>query len=155
MTMQRERPCDHDDAVRRMARAVARGGSPDPALHEHVSRCAQCRETWAVATWMQTFACESVAMGQTPLPDPKYLWWKADLLRRWDAEQRTTQVIDTGEQVQAAIGLAAAVALLLWFWHGLSVLTSGSPTVTVAMVCGAALLAGAGAFLLRHVVVKE
>ena len=39
------------------------------------------RETRAVTAWMQQLA--SLPVSDAPLPDPTYLWWKGELLRRW------------------------------------------------------------------------
>jgi hypothetical protein len=46
--------------------------------------------------------------------DPGVLWWKAQLLRRWQAERRVQAPIDFMEPVQIATGLAAAMLLLTW-----------------------------------------
>ena len=67
--------CEFEADVRRMARSIARGGTADPSLQDHAARCAQCRETLEIGTWMQDFA--SMSVSTRPLPDPKYLWWKA------------------------------------------------------------------------------
>jgi hypothetical protein len=40
------------------------------------------------------------------------LWWKAQLLRRWDAERRAQLPLDLMQPVEIAAGLAAAAFLL-------------------------------------------
>jgi hypothetical protein len=48
------------------------------------------------------------------LSDPRLLWWKAQLLQRWDAERRALAPLDVMERVEIVAGLAAAVVLLVW-----------------------------------------
>jgi hypothetical protein len=45
-------------------------------------------------------------------PDPMQLWWKAQLLRRWDAERRAQVPLDLMDPIEIAAGLAAAGILL-------------------------------------------
>lgn len=48
------------------------------------------------------------------IPDPAAVWWKAQLLRRWDAERRAQVPLDVMESIEIVVGLAAAVFLLVW-----------------------------------------
>ena len=43
--------CEHEPAVRELARTNAEA----PALRAHAERCAVCRDTLAVAAWMERF----------------------------------------------------------------------------------------------------
>ena len=45
-------------------------------------------------------------------PDPMQLWWKAQLLRRWDAERRAQLPLDLMNPIEIAAGLAVAGVLL-------------------------------------------
>lgn len=45
-------------------------------------------------------------------PDPMQLWWKAQLLRRWDAERRAQVPLDLMQPIEIAAGLAGAGLLL-------------------------------------------
>jgi hypothetical protein len=65
----------------------------------------------AVAAFMSR-----VAALPTPQPssEPMRLWWKAQLLQRWDAERRALAPLDIMERVEIIAGLAAAVVLLAW-----------------------------------------
>ena len=66
-----------------------------------------------VATFMRDLAAlRPTVLPQ--LPDPDVLWWKAQLLRRWDAERRATVPLAVMEPVQIVAGLATAALLLLW-----------------------------------------
>jgi len=48
------------------------------------------------------------------MSDPMPLWWKAQLVRRWDAERRAQAPLDVMERVEIVAGLAAAGVLLAW-----------------------------------------
>jgi len=99
-------------------------GIADPYLQRHAAHCPTCRETLAVAAWMQELA--GLTVMDARLPDPTYLWWKAELLRRWDAQQRAAAPIDLGERVQVGIALVGAVALLICLWRDASRLATSS-----------------------------
>lgn len=43
--------------------------------------------------------------------DPMQLWWKAQLLRRWDAERRAQLPLDVMQPIEIAAVLAAAAFL--------------------------------------------
>ena len=43
---------------------------------------------------------------------PAQLWWKAQLLRRWDAERRVTAPLDFMQPIEVAAGIASTVFLL-------------------------------------------
>ncbi len=46
--------------------------------------------------------------------DPMTLWWKAQLVKRWDAERRAQAPLDVMERVEIVAGLAGAALLLFW-----------------------------------------
>ena len=50
----------------------------------------------------------------SPAVDARALWWKAQMLRRWDAERRVERPLDVMEPVEIAGGLIAAGLLLFW-----------------------------------------
>ena len=49
---------------------------------------------------------------EASLPDPSFLWWKAQLLRRFDAEREAAEPIDVGERVHVGAALLGAVVAL-------------------------------------------
>jgi hypothetical protein len=109
-----------------------------------------------VAAWMKDLAAAPVS--SAPLPDSNYLWWKAELLRRWDAQQKATEPIEVGEQVQMGIGLLAAAGLLVWLWRLLPALLSttaptslSSVSVVTALAFTAVLVAATAAIMVRNV----
>src|SRR6266851_5919097 len=155
----RRRSCEREPEVRQMARQ----GISNAALRDHAAHCPTCRETLAVAAWMQELAGRTVVDARRP--DPTYLWWKAELLRRWDAQQRAAAPIDLGERVQVGIALAGAVALLIWLWRDASRLATSSssllsgselgPLLSVATVVSTILLVAIAAVACRDLFVGE
>lgn len=142
------RTCDKESAVRAMVRA----GHDEPRLREHVARCEACRQTSDVTAWLIRFA--NLPVESERLPDPGLLWWKAQLLQRWDAQRRAAEPIEKGQQLQVGIGVAGCVVLLAWLWPHLQTWgarLSGSdvsawtatPNVVLTTLAGVGLLAAA------------
>jgi hypothetical protein len=80
------------------------------------------------AEWMRELARVPLEIG--PLPDVHQLWWKAELLKRWDARRTAVAPIDRAEPVQVWIGLAGAFALLVSLLRSVDT----SPAIVVAAV---------------------
>lgn len=163
------RSCEREDAVRDAVRRAARrmggaagrdAGVDDDALRAHLVDCPACRETVAVTVWMQDLAGASVPSAK--LPDPALLWWKADLMRRWDAQRRAAAPLERAEPWQAGVGLIGAVLLFVWLWDrqpagaspGASVwgLVDSVPTLLVATAGCVLLLAVLTVVTFRDVV---
>jgi hypothetical protein len=67
-----------------------------------------------VSAWMRELAAHPL---DAPAPtEPLRLFWKAQLLRRWDAEQLAMRPIEVAERVPTAAALAATAALAGWFY---------------------------------------
>lgn len=58
-----------------------------------------------VAAFMARVAALPTALGA---PDAMQLWWKAQLLRRWDAERRAVAPFEVMQPFEIAAGLGAA-----------------------------------------------
>jgi hypothetical protein len=71
-----------------------------------------------VRAWMRELA--AVSIDGRALPDARELWWKAELLKRWDAQRQAAAPIERAEPVQIVIGLAGPVVLLAWLWRSVS-----------------------------------
>jgi hypothetical protein len=98
--------------------------------------------------------------GSSPATDPVYLWWKAEMLRRWDAHRRVVAPIDVGERVVAGIALLAALTLFRWLWDQLSVTASvvSADLLQIAwavMIGIFVLLAGTAFFAFRNLFHSE
>jgi hypothetical protein len=114
------------------------------------------QETARVTAWMRELA--AIPVTEAPLPDPTYLWWKAELLRRWDAQQKATAPLEVGEQVQMGVGVVAAAGLLMWLWRSLpEVVTPSAMTsltgasVTMGLGFTVVLLTATAAVMVRNV----
>src|SRR5271167_2378599 len=112
--------CDREADVRRMVRSH----TDDAALRAHAERCTACRETLEVAAWMQQMA--ALPVDDVSRPDPVYLWWKAKLLRQWDAERLVQAPIEAWSRVAVAIGLVGAAVLLVLLWEEAPILATYS-----------------------------
>jgi hypothetical protein len=84
--------------------------------------------------WMQELA--ALPIEASSLPDPAYLWWKAQLLRRWDAERSVAAPLEWGERLQVATGLGGAAALVALSWAQLSATTAVVLILTAAVAAG-------------------
>ena len=159
MTLTWEQSCDREPEVRDMVRRMARGGLADASLNDHITGCPSCQETIAVAKWMQQLASAPVV--DRPLPDPTYLWWKAELLRRWDAGQRASAPVEVGEQVHAGVGLVAAAALLVWLWRNLRPGLLSAPAslttmpLAIVMALSGLVLVAMAALTVRNLIRRE
>jgi hypothetical protein len=68
-------------------------------------------EERAVAAFMTRVAGLS---GNPVLRDPMQLWWKGQLVRRWEAERRVQQPLDLMERIEILAGVVAAGGLIVW-----------------------------------------
>ena len=103
-----------------------------------------------------------------PLPDPAVIWWKAQLLRRWESERRAVAPIERMHWVELAAGVASLGVFLVWQWSGLvNLLSRLSPSnlarrrpprrrrppprpATLVFVVGVTLALGATIFVSLH-----
>ena len=98
-----------------------------------------------VRAWMRDLAAIPLDVG--PLPDARQLWWKAELLRRWDAQRQAVAPIERAEPVQVGIGLAGTVVLLAWLWLYTPI---PSNTLIFATVLSLTMLIAVAALTLRQ-----
>jgi hypothetical protein len=104
----RARECPREpDVLSAMVR-----GRRDAVLEEHVAGCAACQELERVAEAMHEVAAVPVETGH--LPDPSYVWWKAQLLRQWEASRRVSAPIETAHRVELVAAVVGFIVLLLW-----------------------------------------
>jgi hypothetical protein len=94
---------------------MVREGTDVPALRDHAAGCAVCQETLLTAACLHEVAATPLD-GPSSL-DPRDLWWKAQLLSRWDAQRQATAPIEVGERVQIWIGLAGVLIVLMYVWR--------------------------------------
>lgn len=99
----------------------------------------------SLARFMEELAQEP--LDEAPAFTPAEIWQKAELLRRWDAQRRAVAPIDVSERLHVGIGLAGALALLVWLSRQLPQ-APASPTLTAAMITSVLLIVSAAAFAL-------
>jgi hypothetical protein len=98
-----------------------------------------------VRAWMEKLA--AIPMDARSLPDARHIWWKAELLKRWDAQQRAIEPIEWAELLQVGMSVAGALILLAWQWR--STPAPGSVLIFATAV-GLTLLVAAGGVALRR-----
>ena len=109
------RICDQEP---RMLEAASIGTDDAAAVQTHLAACASCREAVEAVRFMRRLVDTS---GEAhALPDPGVIWWKAQLLRRWQAERRAAAPIERMHWVELAAGLASLAVFLGWQWSGLA-----------------------------------
>jgi hypothetical protein len=102
-------------------------------------------EDGLVRQWMHEFA--AVPLPQSRLPEAQLLWWKAELLRRWDNERKALVPIERAEPIAVSIGVIGALVLMLTLWQ-----SAPGPTATLifATVVGIVALVGIGTMMVRQ-----
>jgi RNA polymerase sigma-70 factor (ECF subfamily) len=78
-------------------------------------------------------------VGEPPLPDPSFIWWKAQLLRRRDAEREATAPIAIGDHMHVGAAILGALALAIGAWDRLPSL-GVSPSTALAAIAGLVIL---------------
>ena len=74
-----------------------------------------------------------------PLPDPSFIWWKAQLLRRFEAEREVTAPLEIGDRFHLGAAVLGALALAGGVWDQLPRL-SFTPTEVFGVTLGAIVL---------------
>lgn len=103
------------------------------------------RDHIVVRQWMQEFAAVPLPEGR--LPEAQLLWWKAELLRKWDEERKAIAPIERAEPITVTVGVIGALVLMMTLWQSVP-----GPTATLifATVVGLAALVGVAAMMLRQ-----
>jgi hypothetical protein len=68
----------------------------------------------AIAAFMSRVASLRIPDPESRIPDSSHLWWKAQLLKKWEAERRAQWPLDVMQPIEIAGGLVAAGLLLYW-----------------------------------------
>ena len=146
--LRQEHSCDREADLLQSLRSH----TDDPEIRVHANSCLVCRDTLAAAVWMQQFA--TIPPDLPALPNATHLWWKAQVLRRLDAERRSTAPIDVGERTI----VMGAVLLFAWLWRHWEPLASPAAapiSVIAVMITSGVLLAGAAVIAVRQLIARE
>jgi predicted anti-sigma-YlaC factor YlaD len=109
------RICDKQPAL---LEAAADGRELDPSVASHLAACPACREAVEAVCWMRRLGAATPE--SHPLPSPDVIWWKAQLLRRWEADRRAAAPIDRMHRAELLAGLSCLVGFVVWQWSGLT-----------------------------------
>jgi len=101
-----------------MVEAAAHGGERGGGAAAHLASCASCRDAVAAVAWMREMAGAPHGAPQ-PLPDPAVIWWKAQLLRRWESERRAVAPMERMHWIEITAGVVSLGVFLVWQWSGL------------------------------------
>lgn len=74
------------------------------------------------------------------LPDPSFIWWKAQLLRRLEAEREAVAPLEVGDRVHIGAAVLGACALAAGAWEYL-------PGISFSIETGATIAAGVAVLL--------
>jgi hypothetical protein len=109
--------CDEEPRVV----AAVLTGRTTPAQEAHLAGCATCRELHDTVLAMRDFAAGTEQLAERRrLAESGALWWKAQLARRWEAEQRAVAPLDMMQRVEIGAGAVAALILLTGFFRSLA-----------------------------------
>lgn len=133
--------------------ATATGRALPAPLAAHLAACRSCRGQVEAIAFVRQLA-EIPTDPSHPLPDPGVIWWKAQLLRRWQAERAASAPIERMRWIELVAGVASLAVFLAWQWGGFVTLLSraipagvsamstttppGNPLVLVLLLGGAA-----------------
>jgi len=106
--------CPFEDEVQR---ALADGQWSD-GLRSHAAGCPVCSDLMTVATFMVAHSDELA--GDHELPDPSYLFWRAQLQARADAAERAMMIITIVQRIAMAGGGILAALGLFRLWPAIS-----------------------------------
>ncbi len=109
--------------------AVRAGREADERMRAHLAECASCREAADAVGWMRRLA--GTTAERRELPPAATIWWKAQLVRRWESERRASRPIERMQHAEVGLGLASLAALAAWAWPALS---SWLPRLTALML---------------------
>lgn len=98
-----------------------------------------------VRVWMREFA--ALPINGNPLPDARQLWWKAELLKRWDAQRQAVAPIEQAEPFHITIGVTGALVLLVWLWRSVA---SPNNTLMFATILSLLMLVAVAALTYRR-----
>ena len=123
--------CRHEPDV---LAAATSGRVLGPEQQAHVASCASCQDAIAMANALAPLGTSSGDAHR--MPDAAVIWWKAQLLRRWEAERRVAIPLDRMHRAEIGVGLASLGIFIAWQWAGLGRILSLFDPVTLSALSG-------------------
>lgn len=130
--------------------ASAGGRGLSEPLAAHLAACPSCREQVEAAAFVRGLADTPDA--PHALPDPVVVWWKAQLLRRWQAEQVASAPIERMRWVELAAGVVSLAVFLLWQGRGIAALLARVVPASVSAMAASPQAASPTALLMTAAV---
>jgi hypothetical protein len=120
----------------------------DDDLRQHAASCPACGEAREMAEMMR--ALERDTIGDTRLPSPGQVWWRAQLRARREAREAAARPVLIAQGLGAAVIVGLLAALISWQWPLMSdfvALWVRQPLVALDLGVAAWSLLGAAAVL--------
>lgn len=92
------------------------------------------------ATWMRRMAV--LAHDENELPDPRVIWWQAQLLQRQDARERAARPTVIAQWVSLVVAVATVIVLGAANWAGIRSMLAPAGFALWLAAAGAAVLLG-------------
>ena len=102
--------CRHEQAV---GSALA-ADSWTPELLEHVATCAVCADLMLVETFLRRHSNEVASTAS--VPDPAFVWWRAQIEGRTADVQRATRIITVVQRLAVACGAVVGALGVVRYW---------------------------------------
>ena len=99
--------CRHETAVNQ----ALENDSWPPELLDHMAQCVVCSDLLLVSKFFQRHA-ETIAP-EAPVPDPSFIWWRAQMKARLAAANRATRVIRIVQRLAISCGALLAVLAII------------------------------------------
>ena len=113
------------------AARAARAGTVPPDVQDHLLGCVTCRETFAVASSLRSFA---ISDPSRPLaPAPGRIWWKAEIAKERAAAREAMTAVRAVEIAGPTIAACLLGGWIAWHWTEIgSALSSWTRGMSVA-----------------------
>ena len=116
--------------------AATSGRALSASLAAHLASCPSCREQAEAVAFVRGLA--ETPDAAHPLPDPAVLWWKAQLLRRWESERRAIAPMERMHWIEITAGVVSLGVFLVWQWSGLVNLAARLSPASLAAISSSA-----------------
>ena len=150
-----DRPCPQEPRVLEAWRA---GNAAMRRCARTSATCESCREAIEALEFMRTLAAEPLDLDHR-IPDAGRVWWRAQLVRRWEAERRVAHQLDRMYPFQAGLLAASVILGVVLSWPAVQRWVAQTEVGEATMLAASLVPAGmvtsfiGGAFLLALVMI--
>ena len=93
---------------------ASRTGQWTVPIKAHLAECSHCREIVLASRWMQALA--QFPESDAALPEPGVVWWRAQLIEKQAAAERSQKPLEWVENFTAAVIAIAVAGGFAWGW---------------------------------------